>query len=913
MAPVRRKIFRGVFYLTFAICLAGSLLLALQTLLPGWVESRLIPAMSRRMGIADVDGRVRRVGPFGVDAGPFRVGPADGPALAIDALQVTCTPRELIRGRLGQVRLSGVTVYGIWQNGGVVFPGLDRKAAGRRPTAVADSMTAGFPADRIEVRSAVFVLQGNVAQYRIPFEIDLLPDGQTPGNLKGLLRLYPRGQQLSLAVRMTWDAKKRTLLRFNGEGLELRRFADIEGLAPGLALWGRVDIQGQAVVNLAPFSMEDLTVAVIWKNGGAEFGSLKIKPDIVSDKGFEPLTIHLKKEKTAPWHLAMKGFRLDGPVPMNQVGVDLHLDRGKSGFTAAGRVQAEIAGLPGHAMLAIPVGTDWNLRATLDPEGAWTAGISGRPRASSQRFQVTAGSATLEGGGLQVTVTAKGGPNQGHADWILSFSGVKARAADVRLDCPAARAEGRTAFQQSEKGLAVEGTARVEMPGTRIRSHTLEAELPRLFLSGTVRQNGTAAPAFSGILQFSEADLRLSGGGTRLKHAAGRLPLHWPVGGPGKEGVFSIAAIDAGGVSMGSLKGAFRQEDFGAVFSAVHKNRPVPGMNLFLSGKMGRDNHGQPFFRTEFRVPGVDLPEGFDLGVLAAGARNTVLSGRLSAGGRINGGVSGIHGSAEVVFKDGVFEMAARRLRIEGIDTTLSFPALPFLRSGPGQQLHFHRAAMGDIVIDGGRIDYQVESAGSLLVEKSSFAWCGGNMDTQSLRISPGVDVYHLTLYCDRLKLARLLDQLGAADADGQGAVNGRIPLEYDNGEIRFRDGFLYSTPGDGGRIKLSGTEAFTAGLPADTPQFAQLDLAREALKDYEYKWARLGLVSDEGTLLVQLQFDGKPVGPLPFVYKKELGGFARVDARSQGSLFQGIRLDVNLRLPLNRILQYKDISGMLE
>jgi hypothetical protein len=60
--------------------------------------------------------------------------------------------------------------------------------------------------------------------------------------------------------------------------------------------------------------------------------------------------------------------------------------------------------------------------------------------------------------------------------------------------------------------------------------------------------------------------------------------------------------------------------------------------------------------------------------------------------------------------------------------------------------------------------------------------------------------------------------------------------------------------------------------------------------------------------LLLKLQFDGKPARPLPFRYKKEFGGFVRVEADSPGSKFQGIRLDINFTLPLDRILQYMNI-----
>jgi hypothetical protein len=58
---------------------------------------------------------------------------------------------------------------------------------------------------------------------------------------------------------------------------------------------------------------------------------------------------------------------------------------------------------------------------------------------------------------------------------------------------------------------------------------------------------------------------------------------------------------------------------------------------------------------------------------------------------------------------------------------------------------------------------------------------------------------------------------------------------------------------------------------------------------------------------------DGKPAKTLPFVYRKDIGGFIKVEADSKGSKFQGIRLDVNFRLPLNKLLQYKDLLKMVE
>jgi hypothetical protein len=271
-----------------------------------------------------------------------------------------------------------------------------------------------------------------------------------------------------------------------------------------------------------------------------------------------------------------------------------------------------------------------------------------------------------------------------------------------------------------------------------------------------------------------------------------------------------------------------------------------------------------------------------------------------------------LSGSLQSQVLAGKVAVAETKLAIEGINMSLAVPALPEVRSAPDQQLRFAKLSLGDLAVQNGTIDFQVESMQSVLIERVHFAWSGGLVDTQAMRLSRGMEDYRLTFYCDRLNLARVLEQFGAAAAEGDGSVSGRIPIRYSRGKLSFDDGFLFSTPGTGGKIRVKGTEILTAGIPPDTPQFAQMELAREALKDYDYSWAKLRLNSEGENLLLQMQMDGKPAKTLPFVYSKNVGGFIRVEAESEGSHFQGIRLDVNFRLPLNKLLQYKDLIKMI-
>lgn len=156
------------------------------------------------------------------------------------------------------------------------------------------------------------------------------------------------------------------------------------------------------------------------------------------------------------------------------------------------------------------------------------------------------------------------------------------------------------------------------------------------------------------------------------------------------------------------------------------------------------------------------------------------------------------------------------------------------------------------------------------------------------------------------------------------------VALDYTPGElrrrkirrIRIRDVLVnaragaegISFPGFAPRVLAGNGKAGTplaggaSGLAALTPEKIQI---RSCM--IHYKWARLGLQSDGEDVILRLQFDGKPANPLPFVYNKSLGRFVRVQANVEGSPLQGISPDMNLGLPLNRLLQYKGIVKIIE
>lgn len=268
-------------------------------------------------------------------------------------------------------------------------------------------------------------------------------------------------------------------------------------------------------------------------------------------------------------------------------------------------------------------------------------------------------------------------------------------------------------------------------------------------------------------------------------------------------------------------------------------------------------------------------------------------------------GVQG--GDLTVGFHDGNINHGPNSLSDINLDVVL--PRLPLLQSGPAQLCTIGQADFGSIRLTDGRIRFRVEDEQTIFLEKSTFHWCGGRVETTSFSVSAQMKELEATLYCDRLKFTELLAQFGIDDAEGEGSLNGRLPLFISSEGVVFDDGFLFSTPGNSGIVRFKNTAQLRQGIPS-IDQSAYLDYSMRALENFSYNWTKLTFNSELDQLLITMQLDGKPSEPLPFGYKN--GTIIQTD-KGPG-LDHPIRLDVNFRLPLQEMFQYgKNIQSIME
>jgi hypothetical protein len=598
------------------------------------------------------------------------------------------------------------------------------------------------------------------------------------------------------------------------------------------------------------------------------------RPEILLPPGKWPLDGRLSTK--AQVQAALFPFKIHSL--QGQVAADLHLDHPATRLTATG--------------------IEGTFSARLETPSRWQAAMAAATTAPT--LVKAAGGQTIQVEQPKIRIDLAGDETVLTLAARLTSGPGQTAPAGVKVTWPEINAEAQGTMDWRAPAGSAELRFDLRLPRMKVLRDQWQAQL------GPIRLQGLCQPGGKPIL---DANLRAGGrisGPVVAEDIALYLPLQWPAS-DAPAGSLGLKLIPPTGFNSGRLKTVIRQTGLGLALNGTLHDFFFDGTALKIAAKTDWTETGLQG-RLEAALPPWSPAAPVDLGRLAPAAAGITVDGNLTLDADLAITAGRLESRSRIRISGGTLAAPARKIHVGGIETEVSFLDLPILRSAPGQRLCFHQATLGPIRLSDGSAAFQIEGPRQVLLEKGSFQWCSGRVYAEALRFSPAVDDYGLTLYGDRLNLAELLDQIGGLTAEGGGTVSGRIPVHYRRGQVIFNDGFLYSSPGEGGKIRMADIERFTSAVDPQTLEAAQLALASEALKDYDYQWVKVGIDSQGEQLALRLQFDGKPAHPLPFVYRQELGRFVRVEAPDPGSRFQGIGLDIKLRLPLNRILEYGDL-----
>ncbi len=913
MSPSR--ITKWLLILLSGIAIALVLLVpAFFHFLPVYLETRFIPRVSLEAGLDPHEVRIRRIGWRGADLGPMRLGFGGQTVLEVAAVQLDYSLVSLLRGRIDTIVISGVRVDVTINEEGTGIAGLNHRSM-TSERAEPDPNDPDHPEQKLPVSIGRLVIPGgrlavhwNAHTVSVPFEMELSTAsmGDRIAGESIAARLSVGSDTNGLHAKGTLDIPtRRVALSLNGPNLNLSALEGFLQNTPLKRVAARIDLKADLLGRLEPFELTSLVMEARAEGLELKSPDFGIQNTLNDRKRPIPTVARITMESQGPWQWSVEPFQLSSPAEVHVTRLGGTLTREGKGWRAHSQASSNVPAQrmgpsvdPAVALLQ-PLALQWRL-AARSPDGAsieFEIEGSGEGDPKQNPLAIQSGDMLADSSPPRMSVT---GTYAEHAVKVR-FEG---RLADLHLTSPVFTADVPesivTGSMHSRQAIRIDATVR--LPHTRIVHDTVAAHLSRSRVDVRLANDGGQQWTLAGELNLPEGDISDSAHGVKVLGLSARLPLKWPLDEQAPTGELKAAAIRWQTENLGDIEGRMGLLPQGFFAEATHRSKLFAGLNVLFNTRV---TDGET--RVAVVLPEYSLPADIDLGRFAAAAAGFRVNGRVA--GQVDLLVNGasVDAKGRVKIDQGTARHPDSGLTIDGITLDLHMDDLLSLRSAPAQQLRVASMRFGKIEATDLLIDFQVEPANTLLVERAGLQWAMGTVQTQAFRLKPELDDVMVTLYCDRLNLAMVLDQLGVAQGSGDGAVNGRIPVRWRGGQLSFDNGFLYSTPGQTGTIVLHGTDFLLEGLPAGSPQHTQLDIATEALKDYTYQWARLRLETRNADLVLGLQLDGKPNRLMPFAYDPKAGGFVRHQGEGQAE-FKGIRIDLNFTTPLNEILNYRSL-----
>lgn len=137
----------------------------------------------------------------------------------------------------------------------------------------------------------------------------------------------------------------------------------------------------------------------------------------------------------------------------------------------------------------------------------------------------------------------------------------------------------------------------------------------------------------------------------------------------------------------------------------------------------------------------------------------------------------------------------------------------------------------------------------ALLITEASAGLCGGEVNLYSLYLNPQNLNAGFTLFLNDVNAGEALAYLNGFNGETSGLLHGKVKLFVREGgkSIHMGNAFLYSTPGETGKLKLSNPTAVTDNLAlAGVDEAARKNVA-DALTDLDYSVLRFDLKRSSG------------------------------------------------------------------
>ena len=260
--------------------------------------------------------------------------------------------------------------------------------------------------------------------------------------------------------------------------------------------------------------------------------------------------------------------------------------------------------------------------------------------------------------------------------------------------------------------------------------------------------------------------------------------------------------------------------------------------------------------QVEFGVSMPDTVIAADDAVAAtacAKLKDAQVSGRVSAEARVRFLGTQPHVVGRLRVADG--RAVCGQMEVDGLAADVPFEGGISFRTIERPFISFLTAKAGNVRLGKGTFAFQLTPQ-ELFVDRMEVGWCKGSLNAYSLHLDLKAPRDDFVVYADRIDLGEALMMVMPFKGMMEGVLYGRIPMGFDNGRIKVSTGFLYSLPGQGGRLKLDDSRQMLslldkAGIRGDV----QVPLSK-ALSDMDFNTFKMELEpgkDGDGTLRMKM------------------------------------------------------------
>jgi len=913
---LKRRFFEFVLIPVLFLLAVG--ILSFIFLLPRFLEKNVLPSLGKQI-FTSVNGQIFNIGINKASMGNLTLGDGEKIALRIGSIQADYSLSSIKNKKIDQVKINGFSVNLEISEGKIVIPGLDlEKIAGtekrHEKLTHSSAVKIDWQLDNFQIANGVINILYEKQHVFIPFDLQIIRNKQPVTASLSIyslsLHIYPQGEEI--AVTGTIDLKSnKGMFSLLADSFDIKSLAFLLGDRQNKLDVGKIAIRSNAEVKLMPFQLVSSGIDCELESLDLNSGLLTFGTPAGSAESGKPLQLKINGNGLQ-WDVTVHGSMVK-PLEAS-ITLDGKFLLENNSAKGAGNIEMGIAS---QAVALNPGYFPWVIKGNSLINGdfsvertpiAWHANIISRD--SNKDIEFLYGKNMLSTGNPSFSIEGKGDTETTEIEILLAIKNIHATGADTS-DIILPRADLQAFFNQEKSPQAslVKGKFELLMSGATIKKELLTVN-GDITLAGNMMEQplqNMKFPGIAGEIIVSNARANEQKNNVTAQSLEGRIPWQLFMENHEANGKMKITGITWKKNELGSFEAGIRLNGDEYSFDGRFIHSLPDGLVTSVTGKAGIAD--SKYLADMALHMDVTPFNALHLGRFDTSMSNSYINGELGLDSEIRYDTNSLTGNMTVVLKNGRFKNQEKKQTVNDINLSLHIPSLPDIRSAPAQKILFDKASVGDLIFEKGKVIWQLESPDSIFIEEGVVQWVGGRVFTNAVRISPEIDELVVPIFCDRLILTEVLTQFGITGAAGEGTVSGRIPLHISKGNIRFEDGFLYSSPGQGGSVKIAAFDLLSAGIPKNSPQFAQVDFAAEALKNFQYNWVRLLLNSDGEDMVMQMQMDGKPVQSLPFTYDSRTGLLQRADETKKG-INQPIRLDVNFRLPLNRFLGY---SGKIQ